>query len=79
LNNLTCVYIKNEKGTYSKWVVEEELDKHYNISLTQDRAIISALSKSKIYEIDGKFYSDHVKEIKERFKFAFASFRTIQF
>lgn len=72
------ILILNEKGKYSAWVIEDEFEKYYNISLSSNRAIISAISKKKIYWKDNVMYSDYTKKIKEIYNFAFASFRIIK-
>ena len=65
MNNLDTVYILNEQGNYSKWIVEEEFEKHYNISLSKDRSIISAISKKNLFELNGHYHSDQLKKIEE--------------
>ena len=72
------IKIKNEYGNYSNWVITHEEDKFYNIELQQDRSIISAISKSKVFQKNNELFSDFVKNIKQNFDFAFASFYTIK-
>ena len=73
------IYIKNEKETYSPWVIDEYVEdkQYYRISLLSDRSIISAISNKKIYLNNGKKYCDEIKNIKSSFNFAFAAFKTI--
>lgn len=74
---MEIIKILADDNLYKNWVIEEELEQHFNISLCSNRAIISAIGKNKIYIKDGKMYSDIPKSIESKFPFAFAAFRTI--
>lgn len=75
------ILIRNEKDKYSKWVVNDydEKRKCFHIALNDDKSIISTIGENKIEQReDGKYYSDIVKPIKEKFNFAFTSFGSIK-
>lgn len=71
------ILIKNENDKYSKWIIDDDNEWYYNISLSSNRSIVSAIGKNKIQKENEIKKSNIVKPCKEKYEFAFASFRIL--
>jgi hypothetical protein len=60
------VHIKDDKGTFNTWIIEEENEQNgtLRVSYIYDRAIVTDIYRSKCYIFDGKYYSNEIRNIK---------------
>jgi hypothetical protein len=82
MNEIIGIKILDDYNKYSLWVIDEEFDNYYKISLYKDRSRITTINKSKVYINDNDphfLYSDNTISIKTVVPFAFSNFKTIVF